>query len=488
MEFPEVITATSRSGAAVDGADGASLFNANSSSLKPPDQWTTAHHRDGLVHAMQERLSQEFVGIEFSYSQAISDNVQEAASGVKGANAIKVFGPELDIIARKAEEIRQVMEGCGVCRPRGVPLPRPADGGGADRPGQGGTLRLMIDDITRSCRRRSAAARRGAVRAGGDRNFPWWCGWMRLPRQPGGDRPHSRRRPAAPPWPMSPISGWLRRVLHLPRGRLPLRADPLQRAWPRPGQHTVAEARRWSSSGWKCRRYRPDWVGEFRDLQEAIGRLLVVVPAALALILVLLYVQFDTLRETLLVFRHRADVDHGGIAALAVAGLNFSVPGGHRLPGTVRHHRDGRHHRCCPTSTTCAGGDALADRAGPGRHGPHAAGLHDLLRQLHRAAADGAGHRHRRRCQKPLALVVVGGIGLVPLFILVVFPAMIDLFGRAAPYPPGEAAANADGGAGVEAHAARRAAGPGDAGRRAGWRWRSHRESAPLPVGAAAGR
>ncbi|MFC7539943.1 efflux RND transporter permease subunit [Siccirubricoccus deserti] len=110
LEFPEVITATSQQGRPDDGTDSAGFFNAEFFlPLKPPDQWTTAPHRDGLVHAMQARLTREFVGIEFSYSQAISDNVQEAASGVKGANAIKVYGPELDIIARKAEEIRQVM-------------------------------------------------------------------------------------------------------------------------------------------------------------------------------------------------------------------------------------------------------------------------------------------------------------------------------------------------------------------------------------------
>ncbi|MEN0072946.1 MAG: efflux RND transporter permease subunit, partial [Paracraurococcus sp.] len=112
LEFPEVITATSQQGRPDDGTDSAGFFNAEFFlPLRPPEEWTTAPTRDGLVHAMQERLSREFVGIEFSYAQAISDNVQEAASGVKGANAIKVFGPELDIIARKAEEIRRVLAG-----------------------------------------------------------------------------------------------------------------------------------------------------------------------------------------------------------------------------------------------------------------------------------------------------------------------------------------------------------------------------------------
>src|ERR687894_93138 len=108
IEFPEVVTATSQQGRPDDGTDSAGFFNAEFFlPLRPMGEWRTARNRDGLVHAMQERLSREFVGVDFSYAQAISDNVQEAASGVKGANAVKVFGPELDIVTRKAEEVRR---------------------------------------------------------------------------------------------------------------------------------------------------------------------------------------------------------------------------------------------------------------------------------------------------------------------------------------------------------------------------------------------
>ncbi|HEY0035179.1 MAG TPA: efflux RND transporter permease subunit, partial [Longimicrobium sp.] len=110
LQFPEVITATSQQGRPDDGTDSAGAFNGEFFlPLRPPDQWRTAATRDRLVQAFQERLSREFVGVDFSYSQAISDNVQEAASGVKGANAVKVFGPELDIVTRKAMEVRQVL-------------------------------------------------------------------------------------------------------------------------------------------------------------------------------------------------------------------------------------------------------------------------------------------------------------------------------------------------------------------------------------------
>ena len=242
MEFPEVITATSQQGRPDDGTDSAGFFNAEFFlPLKPPQQWTTAPNRDGLVHAMQARLSSQFVGVEFSYSQAISDNVQEAASGVKGANAIKVFGPELDIIARKAEEIRRMMAGvAGRRRPRGLPLARPADRRGADRPGPGGPLRPGDRRRQRGGAGGDRRARgRAAVRARRRPQLPHrGAARHALPRQHGEHRPHPGRRPARrDPGRRGGDPSRLRRLLHLPRGCLALRAHPLQRARPRPGQH-----------------------------------------------------------------------------------------------------------------------------------------------------------------------------------------------------------------------------------------------------------
>ncbi|MFC7736320.1 efflux RND transporter permease subunit [Roseomonas sp. GCM10028921] len=72
--------------------------------------------------------------------------------------------------------------------------------------------------------------------------------------------------------------------------------------------------------------YRLKWVGEFRNLQAAVARLMVVVPIALAIIAVLLYVAFGRLRETIMVFALLPLSVSGGALALAAAGLNFSVP------------------------------------------------------------------------------------------------------------------------------------------------------------------
>jgi len=175
LEFPEVITATSQQGRPDDGTDSAGAFNGEFFlPLRPPEQWRTAPTRDGLVHAFQERLSREFVGVDFSYSQAISDNVQEAASGVKGANAVKVFGPELDIVTRKANEVRQVLATvpgvADLAMSRSLGQPTVAvqiDRARAARYGLG------IDDVNQVVQAAIGGREAGRLyEPGGDRNFP----------------------------------------------------------------------------------------------------------------------------------------------------------------------------------------------------------------------------------------------------------------------------------------------------------------------------
>ncbi|WP_431268517.1 efflux RND transporter permease subunit [Dankookia sp. P2] len=435
MGFPEVITATSQQGRPDDGTDSAGFFNAEFFlPLKPPDQWTTARNRDGLVHAMQERLSHEFVGIEFSYAQAISDNVQEAASGVKGANAIKVYGPELDIIARKAEEIRKVMaevEGVAdlaVFRSLGQPtVAVQIDRARAARFG------LSVGDINEVVQAAIGGSEAGRLyEPGGDRNFPlivrlaapYRDSMEAIGRVPvGGDRAATLADVAD----IRLVSGVSYIYREDASRYVPIRfsvrgRDPAS---------TVAEAQELVAQRVELPPgYRLDWLGEFRNLQEALGRLMVVVPAALALILVLLYVQFNTLRETLLVFGIVPLSLTGGIAALAVAGLNFSVPaaigflalfGITVMEGIIMlSHFNHLRLEGMPWRTAL-------DQAGTDRMRPvFMTCFASFTGLLPMALATGIG----ADVQKPLALVVVGGIGLVPLFILVVFPVMIDLFGK----------------------------------------------------------
>lgn len=435
MEFPEVITVTSQQGRPDDGTDSAGFFNAEFFiPLRPMDTWTTAHTKDALVAAVEARLRSEFLGVEFNFSQYISDNVQEAASGVKGANALKVIGPELDVLARLAEQIRGEM----------AQVPGIADLAAFRTLGQP-TVSIRID--------RQRAARYGlsigdvnaAVQAaiggqeaarlyeeGADRNFPII---VRLAE------PYRRDIDAIGRVPVNATSGaTLRDVadIRLASGASYIYREDSARYVPvkfsvrgRDPQSAVTEAEE------RVRRhvhlppgYRLEWVGEFRNLQDAIARLKVVVPIALALIAVLLYVQFGTLRDTLLVMSVLPLSCIGGVTALSVTGLSFSVPGAIGflalfgitvMEGIIllSHFRLLREHglewkdairqcgvdRMRPVMMTC---------------------MAAMVGLLPMALATGIGSD----LQRPLAVVVVGGTTLLPLIILIVLPVMIDLFGR----------------------------------------------------------
>ncbi len=110
---------------------------------------------------MSERLKREFVGVDFNFSQYIQDNIEEAVSGVKGENSVKIFGRDLAELERLSKALKtEIATVPGVTNPGGVQSAGPAQPRHQDRPRQGGALRLLGRATSiRSCRRRSAARR-----------------------------------------------------------------------------------------------------------------------------------------------------------------------------------------------------------------------------------------------------------------------------------------------------------------------------------------
>lgn len=435
MEFPEAITVTSQHGRPDDGTDSAGFFNAEFFvPLIPPQEWRSGRTRDALVAAIDARLTQRFLGVEFSYAQAISDNVQEAASGVKGANAIKIFGPDVDVLARLAEQVRAAVQNVpgvsdlGVFRTTGQPtVAITIDRARAARFG------LPVADINDVVQAAIGGREAGRLHErGADRNFPIM---VRL------DAPFRNSIEAIGRIPVGgPRGAALADVatIELVSGTSYIYREDSSRYLPirfavrgRDPASTVRDAQ----AAVAARVQLPPghsiaWEGEFKNLQDAVGRLLVVLPIALALIAVLLYVQFNTLRETLLVLGIVPMSITGGVVALWLAGLNFSVPaaigflalfGITVMEGIIMlsHFNRLRHEGMLWR-------EAL-DQTGRDRMRPVLMTCFaSFCGLLPMALAHGIGSD----VQKPLALVVVGGIGLVPFFILVVFPAMIDALGR----------------------------------------------------------
>jgi cobalt-zinc-cadmium resistance protein CzcA len=179
--------------------------------------------------------------------------------------------------------------------------------------------------------------------------------------------------------------------------------------------------------------YRLEWLGEFGNLQDALARLKVVVPLSLGLILLLLYLNFGSLTDTLLAASVMPMALIGGILALFVTGTPFSVSAAIGFIGlfgisvmegiiVVSYFNQLIE---AGTERSQALLDACQTRLRPVMMTCNAA----CVGLLPAAFATGIGSQ----VQKPLALVVVGGILLAPVLILVVLPLLIGLFSRRRP-------------------------------------------------------
>jgi cobalt-zinc-cadmium resistance protein CzcA len=127
--FPEVTQVVSQTGRPDDGTDTTGFFNTEYFvDLKPKKQWRPVFHQDKeqLIDAMNKELS-KFPGVIWNFSQPISDNMEEAVSGVKGELAVKLYGDNLRTLEKKADELQAQMatvkgiEDLGVFRIIGQP-------------------------------------------------------------------------------------------------------------------------------------------------------------------------------------------------------------------------------------------------------------------------------------------------------------------------------------------------------------------------------
>jgi len=458
-KYPEVQTVVSQHGRPDDGTDATGFFNAEFFvPLKPFDTWPHGVDKDKLTQDMTNALEQQFPGVDFNFSQYIQDNVEEAASGVKGENSVKIYGNDLETLEKKADEIAAVLAkvpgitDLAVLRSLGQPTIRiDVDRTRAARYG------LATGDVNAVVQAAIGGQSAGDLYEGtSDRHFPMMVR-LSLPYRQNLDA--IRRIPiaAASPTGTGVIQVPLEDVadVRLVSGAAFIYREQQQRYVPikfsvrgRDLGSAVLEAQHAVDSqvilpgG-----YRLEWVGEFGNLQDAIARLSVVVPLSIALIVLLLYLKFGTLRDALLAASVIPMAIVGGIFALWVTGTAFSVSsaiGFVALFGIAA--MDGilvlsYFHLCLDLG-----------------HDPATAMLETCRTQLRpvimtcivacvglipAAFSTGIGSQ----VQRPLALVVVGGMLLAPVLILLVLPVLILRFSKSREmpseldgYPPGDPA------------------------------------------------
>src|SRR6202011_440864 len=110
LRHPEVITVVSQHGRPDDGSDAAPFSNVELFvPLKPFDEWPRGLSKEKLTEQIQAEFQNELPGVVFNFSQYIQDNIEEGISGVKGANSVKIVGPNLETLTKLAMQVRDEM-------------------------------------------------------------------------------------------------------------------------------------------------------------------------------------------------------------------------------------------------------------------------------------------------------------------------------------------------------------------------------------------
>lgn len=438
--FPEVETVVSQHGRPDDGTDAAGFFNVELfTPLKPVEKWRPGIDKERLTAEMQAKLEEAFPGVDFNFSQYLQDNVAEQVSGVKGENSIKVFGNDLHVLTETANKIKAVLATVPGITDLAVftSLGQPTIQIEIDR-ARAARYGLSPGDINSTIRVAIGGEAAGNVyEPGSDRRFPIMVRLAPQFRQNAEAISKltigAQGQNGITQIPLSEVAS-----IKLVTGPSYIYREQQQRYLPikfsvrdRDLGGAIQEAERKIAEQVQLPPgSRLEWVGEFRNLQDAIGRLQIVVPLSLALITLLLWVNFSSVPDTLLAMSVIPMAIIGGIFALFVTQIPFSVSaaiGFVALFGIAVMNGImilSQYNQCIEAGMERI--DAIL-RAGEMQMRPvlmtcviAGVGL------LPAAISTGIGSQ----VQKPLAVVVGGGMMLAPVVILITLPALIALFSR----------------------------------------------------------
>ena len=436
LRHPEVITVVSQHGRPDNGSDAAGFFNAEFFvPLKPFDEWPAGLTKEKLVEELQAEFSEKFVGINFNFSQYIQDNVEEGLSGVKGANSIKIVGPDLATLEEIAKtamaEMAKVpgIADLGVFWVRGQPnLNIRTDREKAARYG------LNVGDANTVVQ----AALGGTLATTlleADRQFGVV---VRLAPRFRSDIDEVRNIKvgvqASAGNAYVPLSDFA--TITLDTGASYIFRERNQRFVPikfsvrgRDLAGAVEEAQERISRNVKLPTgYRIDWAGEFEWLQQAKKRLAIILPITLVFIMVLLYGLFNSFRNSLLALLGLPFAISGGILGLYAFGLNFSISaaigfislfGVSVMSGILIING---YYRVASTGISPA--DAMFRAADQQMRPILMMTLSACIGLLPAALSTGIGSQ----VQRPLATVIVGGMLIGPIMLLVIVPALQSYF------------------------------------------------------------
>ncbi len=433
-ESPEVTTIVSQLGRPDDGTDPTSFFNAEFlANLKSEKEWRHGLSKDALIEEIEGRLK-DIPGVIFNFSQVIQDNVEEAMSGVKGENSIKLFGPDLKTMEAKAVEIEHVMrkvhgvKDLGLFRLVGQPnLLIQVDREASARYG------LQVSDVNAVVQ---AAVGGQAVTQvyEGERLFDLVVRFLPEFRQDVDaignilvSTPDGARVPLKQVATITTQTGAFIIYRENNERYIPIKFSVRDRDL----QSTVEEAQaRLAKEVILPERYRMEWAGQYGQLKEEEKRLAIVVPISLLMILFILYATFNSLKNALLVLSTVPFSLLGGVLALVATHTSFSISAAVGVISTLGVAILGGVLLISRIEDFRRTGLALRDSVRMGADVQMRpilmATLGAAIGLLPAALATGIGSQ----AQKPLARVVVGGMLTAAILILVVLPVFYEIFHR----------------------------------------------------------
>ncbi len=435
--FPEVITVVSRTGQAEIPTDPMGIETSDIYViLKPRDEWVTAKTKEELIAKMDAALKENVPGNIFSYSQPIELRVQELIAGVRSDVAITIYGDDLDELRRVGEEVARV-----VSRVPGAADTKLEQTAGLPY------LRVRINREQIARYGINASQILSVVEAMGGRvvgqvleGQKRFLLQVRFQRQDRADVEKIKNLKVADPRgrliPLSQLADiWIEEgPAQISRENIHRRITVETNVRGRDLASFVAEARRAVDQQVDLPvGYWIEWGGQFENLQRASRRLAIVVPLALFLIFVLLYTTFNSVKPALLIYLNVPMAATGGILALFVRGMPFSISAGVGfialfgvavLNGVVlisyinQLRREG-----VPVQEAARRGALVRLRP------VLMTALVASLGFLPMATSTSAG----AEVQRPLATVVIGGLITSTLLTLVVLPAIYRWFHRDEP-------------------------------------------------------
>ena len=424
--FPEVNGVLSQTGRSNDGTDPSGFYYVQMQvNLKPKEEWQRPISLDDLIEQMDKKLK-KYQGINYNYSQPIIDNVAEAVAGMNASNAIKIYGDDLDKLDGYANQVLNQIKNVdgikdvGILRNIGQP-----------------EMSVVLDE--------EKMAIYGVTKAEAQAVIEMAIGGKTATQKYEGEKKFDIRIRYEQDFRKNENDILMLMIPTITGNRIPLKevATVKQLTGPafiyrdntkrfigvkfsvrdRDLGSTIAEAQKKVNAKVKLPEgYKMSWNGEFENQVRASKRLSQVVPISLIMIFILLFIMFNNARDAAYVLINVPFALIGGIMALHITGMNFGISAGVgfiALFGICVQNGViliSEFHKQAKTEgdLTQAIIQAVKVRTRP----VVMTAMMAAIGLLPAAISSGIGSES----QKPLAIVIIGGLVTATVFTLLVFP------------------------------------------------------------------